>query len=84
MEYPTDADIDLLPHVDFSSPVTWNPDKMNNDDDDIAWFDAVEDNDPDALDNEQFCNVYPFVGNGPAVDEHGYAHLVDLNPRNTH
>ena len=84
MDYPTDVDIDSLSHVDFSSSVAWNPDKMHDDHDDIIWFDVVEDNDPDALDDKKFYNVYPFVGNGPAVNEHGYVHLVDLNPRNTH
>jgi hypothetical protein len=52
LEYPSDSDVETLPRVYLTSPGTWNPEDENDDDSDIAWYDAVED--PDAQEEEDF------------------------------
>jgi hypothetical protein len=54
IEYPTDTDLLKLTRVYLTSPGEWNPDDENDDDDDIAWFDAKYDADDDALDDDTF------------------------------
>ena len=34
LKFPSDQDINNLPHVDFCSPSQWNPDEENDDNDD--------------------------------------------------
>ena len=81
LEYPTDEEFDTLPHVVFTSPGVWNPDDIKDDEDDLAWFNAVED--PDALDDAEFYDAIggAVPGDGEAAEMDAYMAL--MNPRNT-
>jgi hypothetical protein len=54
LELPTDAEENSLRHVDFSSPLTWDPDKLSDDIED-AWFSNGYD--PDAVEIHPYAEI---------------------------
>ena len=54
LEYPSDQDLEELPHVDFCSPGEWKPDDENNNNEDEIWFDSMEDD--EELDDDEFLD----------------------------
>jgi hypothetical protein len=58
LELPTDAEENSLHHVDFSSPLTWDPDKLSDDIED-AWF--ANGYDPDAVEDHIFSEIHPML-----------------------
>ena len=54
LEFPSDQDINKLPHVDFCSPGQWNPDEENDGNDDEIWFESMEDE--EELSKEEFLD----------------------------
>jgi hypothetical protein len=55
MAYPTDSELDSLPHVEFTSPGSWDLNSEVDDHNDEAWFNELDD--PDALDDNDFFHV---------------------------
>lgn len=55
MRYPTEQEIENLPHVYLTSNAEqWNPDAFGDDVTDDQWFDAVDEYEDGALDDDDF------------------------------
>jgi hypothetical protein len=55
MWYPSEQVVDTLPHVYFSSNAEeWNPDVFGDNGANEQWFDAVEEYEDGALDDDDF------------------------------
>jgi len=52
MTYPTESELNSLPHVEFTSPGSWDPTFEVDDDIDETWFNEADD--PDSLDDNEF------------------------------
>eukprot|EP00957_Ditylum_brightwellii_P100434 7655588-Ditylum_brightwellii.AAC.1 len=54
LEYPSDQDLEELPHVYFWSPGEWKPDEENDNNEDEIWFDSYDD--IEELEDDEFLD----------------------------
>ena len=57
MRYPSEKGVETLPHVYLTSNAEqWNPNSFGDDVGDDQWFDAIEEYEDGALDDDDFFN----------------------------
>jgi hypothetical protein len=76
MAYPTDSELDSLPHAEFTSPRSRGPTSEVDDHNDEAWFKELDD--PDADEFFHVNNGY-FLPDDAINSANGFAAIANVN-----